>query len=79
MPKLKNLGKLSRLLLEILNPCQAKTLIMIKTMVTPTNPVSSAKIANTESPMVSGKNSNFCLEWPSPTPVMPPEPMLIKA
>lgn len=79
MPKARNLGKLSRLFFAMLKPFQAKRLIKTRIILVPTKPVSSAKIAKIESPIVSGRKLNFCLECPSPTPDMPPEPILINA
>lgn len=40
-------------------------------------PVSSAIIANIESPLTSGRYINFCLLAPNPLPQKPPEPTAI--
>ena len=45
----------------------------------PTNPSSSAMTAKIESPIGSGKEFIFVVDWPKPTPVNFPEPMAMRA
>ena len=43
------------------------------TRVVPTSPVSSPTIAKMKSVCASGSQPDFSIEWPLPTPKMPPE------
>ena len=74
-PAASRFPKGSRQFRAIRNPAQAKTANAAITAVVPIRPSSSPTIAKIMSVCASGRYEIFETPWPSPSPVIPPEPI----
>ena len=77
-PTANILPNLSGALIAITNPLQTSNTNNNITKVAPINPNSSHTTEKTKSLCGSGKNKNFCLDPPIPSPKKPPDPIAYK-
>ena len=77
-PIASKLPNMSGAFIEITIPLHTKIANNNMIVTQPTNPSSSATIANMKSFCGSGMYKYFCLLFPSPTPNKPPEPIAYK-